>query len=75
MPDPMLYATVSDVQAAVDGVREVADDDEAAHSYEDSVHAVVLASIAAGVLSGGEAREAAKVALSTQDIEFARWCT
>lgn len=64
--------TVEEVRAAVEEIRRLADDDEAAHSAEDALHQNVLASIAQH--DPANAASLAREALKTQDIEFARWC-
>lgn len=63
--------TAEEARAAVDGIRLIAHDDEAAHSHEDDLRHAVLIAIAAG---SEEWRELARIALSTSDIDFARWC-
>ena len=60
------------VSDEIDKIRASAWDDEAAHSAEDELRRAVLEAI-----SKGEAEDhklCAYLALSTCDIEFARWC-
>jgi hypothetical protein len=61
----------SDVKRAVDRIREMAGDDEVAHSEEHQLHVAVLRAIAEGVRNP---RVMAGVALQTLEIEFSRWC-
>jgi hypothetical protein len=65
---------VAEVRRRVDEIRASADDDEGAHSMEDALHADVLAAIAVGDLRDVEAIQCAAIALTTDTIEFARWC-
>lgn len=66
--------TVEQVEVAVTGLVELVGDDEAAHGEEDTIHAAVLEAIAIGQLQGVDAQRAALIALSTRDLNFARWC-
>jgi hypothetical protein len=63
--------TPKEAQAAVELIRRVAGDDEMAHAMEDDFHRLVLEHVAMG---GRNIRQLATIALSTQDIQFARWC-
>lgn len=63
--------TVEDVRDAVAAIRHGREDDESAHSMEDSLHLAVLRHIAAG---GPNAAELAAEAIKTFDLDFARWC-
>lgn len=65
---------VAEVRQRVDEIRASAGDDERAHSLEDGLHADVLAAIAIGELRDVEAIQCAAIALTTDTIEFARWC-
>ena len=60
-----------DVRASVEAIKAVARDDEIAHSNEDSLWADVLEAIADGTAE--DPREMARIALTTVDIDFARW--
>lgn len=64
--------TISDVEAAVQRIAAMSDDDEAAHEAEDALHQSVLAYI----VDHGDAKSAAlaRAALATTNIGFARWC-
>lgn len=64
--------TVEEVRRRVTEILDCSDDNEQAHSYEDQLHADVLASI--GLLSTDPwAKEIARVALETLEIEYQRW--
>ena len=60
-----------DIVRYVEEIRDIADDDEVAHGKEDSLREMFIASIAKRKDSLGEK---AKLVLSTNKIEFARWC-
>jgi len=47
-------------------------DDEEAHGTEDEIHLDVLKAIAGGTAENPQ--EMAKLAISTDEYEFARWC-
>lgn len=71
--------TVDEVLQRVEDIRAVAHDGEAAHSKEDALHVDVLRVIAEmGERSDAHPdlamAELARAALTTLDIEFARWC-
>jgi hypothetical protein len=66
-----LIFDVNEVLAAVDYLRTIAADDEAAHSYEDGLRERVLWLIAHG---HGRADSLASAALMTNSVEFSRWC-
>lgn len=63
--------SVEDAKAWVERIRAMAGDHEAAHSEEDRLRAAVLRAIADG---SPDAVELARIALTTDDIDFARWC-
>lgn len=65
--------TVKDVVLAIRKIREVSHDDEKAHAMEDDLREKVLTAVARGRVTGDKAREWAALALTTSDIEFARW--
>lgn len=46
-------------------------DDESAHSDEDKLRALVLQAVVEG---HPDAKELARIALATKDLDFARWC-
>lgn len=62
--------TVEDVLKRVEAIKNIAGDDECAHSAEDSLWEDVLVAIAQGAPN---AQELARVALNTTDIELERW--
>lgn len=63
--------TISDVEAAVQRIAAMSDDDESAHAAEDALHQSVLAYI----VDHGDAKSAAlaRAALATTEISFYRW--
>ena len=63
--------TVDDVRAEVERIRDLAGDDESAHSAEDRLHQDVLRAISDGAPN---AAELAAEVLKTEAIQFARWC-
>lgn len=63
--------TVADVKKWISRIKDVADDDEVAHTEEDRLHQEVLAAIADGAPN---AAELAREALKTSKINFSRWC-
>ena len=56
----------------VEYICSIANDDEAAHAAEDSLHKEVLKAISEGTASDPEL--CAKFALLTANIDFKRWC-
>jgi hypothetical protein len=64
---------LKDVLTFVELIREMRDDDEVAHGMEDDLHTAVLSAIAADRTH--DAAALARAALSTRDIDFARWCS
>jgi CHASE3 domain sensor protein len=63
--------TIEELAERIEEIRDLAGDDEVAHSSEDRLRHDVLVAIAAGC---DNARELAALVLTTSDIEFARWC-
>ena len=63
--------TPEEAQERVESIRSIRGDDEAAHSAEDRFRADVLEAIANG---SPHAVELARIALTTGEIDFARWC-
>jgi hypothetical protein len=61
-----------DVRRRVAAIREIAGDDEAAHSAEDRLWSDVLESIAHGDCDDPQA--CAELALKTKALDFQRWC-
>lgn len=70
--------TVEEARRVVEYIRSVAGDDEVAHALEDALRAVVLQTIADTVTLAKTDRhdvaELARVALSTSELDFSRWC-
>jgi phosphate uptake regulator len=64
----MNEATVVD---RIEAIRAMASDDEMAHGEEDSLYEDILRAIAEGTCENPQ--ECARLALTTQDIEFHRW--
>ena len=62
---------IHEIRERVQTIRDIADDDEAAHCGEDSLWRDVLLAIAQGSRSPSEL---ATEALVTKEIEFERWC-
>ncbi len=60
------------VQQYLNYIKQIAYDDEVAHSREDKLHQAVLSYIAEGKIV--DPMLCAKLALTSQNIEFARWC-
>jgi hypothetical protein len=63
--------TPSEVQKRIDEIKAKRFDDEAAHSMEDDLHRDVLSAIARGECA--DPAECARLALTTFEIDFARW--
>jgi hypothetical protein len=63
----------ADIEQLLQTLREHTTDNEWAHSLEDSLREQALGAIASGEVTGDEARELARLALSTSAIEFDRW--
>ena len=66
--------TLEDAIKLVAQIDKMKDDDEAAHSEEDSLRAWFIESCAMGLYTKKEMIEVGKVVLSTKDLDFARWC-
>ncbi len=60
------------IEGLIKFIEENRHDDESAHQAEDELRRYVLHAIA----QGGEvlAADLARLALSTQDVRFAKWC-
>lgn len=67
----MKVKSVHDVVEEVSMIKGAKDDFECAHSDEDELHVAVLKEVAAG---NPEAREMAREALKTLEIDFPRYC-
>ena len=66
--------TLKDAQDLVAHIDKIKDDDEAAHSEEDSLREWFIECCATGLYTKKEMIEVGKVVLSTKDLDFARWC-
>jgi hypothetical protein len=60
------------VRQRVEKIRAMAGDDEAAHGEEDNLREDLLRAIANGECVNPQ--DCAQIALTTNDIDFARWC-
>lgn len=75
-----MITSLDDVRKELEELTKAADpetgsgDDESLHSWEDGLREMVLEAIAEGRLSGADAQEGARLALSTKDLVFHRWC-
>ena len=63
--------TKEEILQAVQKIRDIAGDDERAHSQEDALREGFIEFI---VERNGELGELARLVLSTNEIDFARWC-
>lgn len=64
---------LDEIRSRIDFIRRVAGiDDEMVHSREDDLHQAVLDAIAKGECD--DPQECARIALTTLDIKFNRWC-
>lgn len=66
--------TAADARRRVSEVADCASDEDVAHSKEDDLWADVLATIFGDIKTLNEARELARLALSTRDVKFQRHC-
>jgi hypothetical protein len=64
--------TLEEIRRRIEEIRADAGDDEGQHGAEDALHQAVLQAIANGTCE--KPREAARLALETREIDFARWC-
>lgn len=64
--------TLDDIRQRIAKIHELQKDDEAAHSEEDDLHSDVLKAIAEETCE--EPVEAARLALTTEQITFQRYC-
>jgi hypothetical protein len=62
--------TVEEIRARVQEIKNLCDDNEAAHSLEDALDEDVLTAIADGAQNPAEL---ARAALATKELEFERW--
>ena len=64
--------TPETIQQAVDYIRAMQRDPETAHAAEQDLHQAVLAAIAGGLVD--DPADCARVALTTAEMTFPRWC-
>lgn len=58
----------------VANIRNIASDEEIAHSNENRLHYWFICCVAAGMYEKDEATEVANIVKLTSEIEFPRWC-
>jgi hypothetical protein len=63
--------TAESAREIVECIRALSDDDELAHALEDDLHFTVLQHVAKG---GANSQELAAVAVTTEALDFSRWC-
>jgi hypothetical protein len=66
--------TVEIATQRVATIKEVSGDDEVAHGKEDSLRGWFIKCLALGLYDIDEARAVAMIVMSTDEIEFERWC-
>lgn len=67
--------TTDEARQRVAEIENIAGDDERAHSDEDKLRAAALAWFRDGIHDAPSwVRELSDIVLSTDEIEFARWC-
>jgi hypothetical protein len=64
--------TLEEIQKRIDAIDAIADDDESAHSLEDQLYTDFINYVAS--INNESLAAKAKLVLSTQNIEFSRWC-
>jgi len=64
--------TIQDIEKNIEHLKQISGDDEAAHSYEDSMREGFLEFVATSTIEpyAGMAR----LLLTTNNIDFNRWC-
>lgn len=67
--------TQQDLEKLLNEIQKAADNDdsESAHIFEDDMRVALLKAIANDTLKGITAKEAAKIALKSEDFEFNRY--
>ncbi len=63
--------TLGEIKDAIDHIKAIAGDDEAAHGEEDQLMCDFISHVAS--LEIPELSEKAKLVLTTKEIDFARW--
>jgi hypothetical protein len=66
--------TIEQAKKRVEEIRAIVHDDERAHGLEDALRRDALKIIARGDLTPADAARLARVALSTESLDFERWC-
>ncbi len=70
-----MRVTKTEALARVEDIRVIQGDDELAHSKEDQLRRDILEAIVNNPsLTKGAIRELARIALSTEALDFERWC-
>lgn len=64
--------TMEEIEKAVQHIREIAGDDEAAHGREDELHVAFIRHVADTACA--ELAKKARRVLTTSKIRFSRWC-
>ena len=64
--------TIKDVKYYIKEIKNSRHDDEIAHEFEDSLYYDVLRSISTGECE--DPKECARLAVTTRNISFDRWC-
>ena len=64
--------TPDDVRKEIENIRAMQGDPEGAHSREDDLYLQLLTAIANGKCENPAL--CAKIAIQTQELDFARWC-
>ena len=63
--------TIIDVEKKIQEIKDAEYDDEKAHVLEDQLYKAVLEAVVEG---DPDAKIMAEMALTTQDVDFSRWC-
>ncbi len=66
--------TTHEIKSRIKNIREIANDDESAHSAEDELHLDFIKYVATLSEHLPELAAKAKLVASTEDIRFCRWC-
>ena len=63
--------TIEEIQASIEKIRKLSDDEERAHGEEDNLYRSFIEYIARG--RPREVRRKAQLIITTKDIDFIRW--
>ena len=66
--------TVNEALAEYEYIKDAAGDPEVAHDEEDDFRVQVLQGLLAGTIDEADRDEIIRIALSTSDLDFPRWC-